>query len=251
MKFLFLLIILLCNISIYGQRNVDKEAIGTPWIGIQYGLNVPQFDLRDRFGLLNHLGVLAGYKTKRNWFFGVDANFIFGNQINETGLLSNLTDSYGNIADVNGDITEINLFARGFNTNLTLGKVIPVFSPNKNSGLFVHTGVGFLEHHIRIETNNQVSPQIELDYKKGYDKLVAGINFHQFIGYAFMANAGFINFYGGVYFQQGFTKNQRSIFYTDPTSPVSQAVRKDFNYGLKVGWLIPIYKRKPKEYYFN
>ena len=111
--------------------------------------------------------------------------------------------------------------------------------------------ISFLEHHIRIETNNQVSPQIELDYKKGYDKLVAGINFHQFIGYAFMANAGFINFYGGVYFQQGFTKNQRSIFYTDPTSPVSQAVRNDFNYGLKVGWLIPIYKRKPKEYYFN
>jgi hypothetical protein len=66
-----------------------------------------------------------------------------------------------------------------------------------------------------------------------------------------MANSGFINFYGGFYFQQGFTKNQRNIFYTDPTNPVSQATRKDFNYGLKVGWLIPIYKRKPKEFYFN
>jgi hypothetical protein len=76
MKLKLLLLILLYQISIYSQRNVEKEAIGTPWIGIQYGLNVPQFDLKERFGLLNHLGVLAGYKTKSNWFFGIDANFI-------------------------------------------------------------------------------------------------------------------------------------------------------------------------------
>jgi hypothetical protein len=44
-------------------------------------------------------------------------------------------------------------------------------------------------HRLKIETNEQVVPQIELDYKKGYDRLTMGVNFHQFIGYSFLANS--------------------------------------------------------------
>jgi hypothetical protein len=251
---LHLLLILLAHSSlniVFSQRNVKDEAIGTPLLGINYGLNQPTKDLNDRFGVLNHLGFISGYKTKSNWVIGIEGNFIFGNQIKEDSLLQNLKDSYGNITDINGEIAVVPLFVRGFNTNFTIGKIIPIFSPNPNSGIFINTGVGFMAYKIRIESNNQVIPQIELNYKKGYDRLTSGLCTHQFLGYSYLSNSGFYNWYAGLYTQQGFTTNQREIFFDHPNSLVSKTIRKDFSYGFKLGWLIPIYKRKPKEFYFN
>jgi hypothetical protein len=135
--------------------------------------------------------------------------------------------------------------------NASFGKLFPVLSPNSNSGILVHVGAGYLLHRLRIETNDQVVPQIELDYKKGYDRLTMGVNFHQFIGYSFLANSGAYNFYGGFYLQQGLTKNQRTIFFDQPDVPVSTATRIDVQYGFRLGWYIPFYKRQPKEFYFD
>ena len=66
-----------------------------------------------------------------------------------------------------------------------------------------------------------------------------------------MADQGIYNFYAGFYFQQGFTRNQRSQFWDKPNETVSQDIRLDLMYGFRVGWLIPIYKRQPKDFYFN
>lgn len=237
--------------SIFAQRDVRSEAIGTPWIGIHYGLNSPTNDLKERFGVLNNLGTTAGYKTKQNWFFGTDINFFFGNQIKTGDILTNLRDSYGNITDINGEIATILLYARGYNTNVSLGKIFPIFKSNPNSGIFLQAGAGFIQYHIRIESNNQVIPQVELDYRKGYDRLTGGFSSHQFVGYSYMANTGIINLYAGFYFQQGYTYNQRPIFFDQPTKQVSKDVRHDNLVGFRFGWLIPIYKSKPKDFYYN
>jgi hypothetical protein len=66
-----------------------------------------------------------------------------------------------------------------------------------------------------------------------------------------MANNGLINLYAGFYFLQGYTFNQRTIFYDQPTEKVSISMRYDNLYGFRVGWLIPIYKSKPKEFYYD
>ena len=42
-----------------------------------------------------------------------------------------------------------------------LVKSFPILGSNKNSGIFVHTGVGYLLNRMKIETNEQVIPQIE------------------------------------------------------------------------------------------
>ena len=233
------------------QRNVKDSIIGTPWIAMNYGGNWPQLDLALKYGYLSHLGILAGYKTKKNWFYGVDANFIFGNQVKLNGMFTHLLDSKGNITDINGDIGRVVVTARGFNTNIAVGKVFPFLSPNSNSGIFIHGGIGLLAHKFRIDTQDQVIPQIELDYRKGYDQLTLGPNLHEFFGYAFMANHGLINFYGGFYAQQGFTKNMRDIFYNQPDIPVSKKTMLDIQIGCKFGWFIPFYVRKPKEFYID
>ncbi|MNY44344.1 hypothetical protein D3C86_1793660 [compost metagenome] len=108
-----------------------------------------------------------------------------------------------------------------------------------------------MQYKARIETQDQVVTTLELDYRKGYDRYTTGLNFHQFAGYAFMANQGFINFYAGFYIQEGLTYNRREIFFDEPDVPVSKAQRLDLQYGFKVGWFVPVYKRKPKDYYFD
>lgn len=248
---LFILFGVTFAFSGFSQRNLKDSVIGTPWVAVHYGANWTGADLADRYGFMNHIGAIAGYKTSKNWFWGLDGNFIFGNQIRMTGIFDDLVDSYGNITDVNGDIGKVLVYSRGFNVNLAVGKIVPLYSSNRNSGLFFHAGAGYLMHKMRVETQDQVIPQLELDYRKGYDRLTAGINTHQFAGYAFLANKGLINFYGGFYAQQGFTKNQRDIFFDQPDQPVSKELRVDLQYGVKVGWFIPIYKRQPKEFYFD
>jgi hypothetical protein len=245
-----LLTALLIAQTAFSQRDVDS-AIATPWVALHYGGNWSAGDLADRYGFFNHVGAMAGYKTKRNWVYGLDGNFMFGSKINETGLFDQLVDSYGNITDDNGDVAQIVLFSRGFNANLMVGKVFPVLSPNENSGIYVHAGLGYLQHRIRIESNYQVIPSLEKDYKKGYDRFTSGLNFHQFVGYAFLANQGIVNFYGGFYVQEGLTYNRREVFFDRPNEEVPKTQRLDIQYGFKVGWFIPVYQRKPKDYYFN
>ncbi len=237
--------------SVSAQRNVKDSIIGTPWIGVHYGGNWTYGDLADRYGYLNHIGATAGYKTSKNWFWGLEGNFVFGNQVRMTGLFDHLVDSYGNITDINGNIGMVYVFPRGFNVNLAVGKIIPVLSPNQNSGIWIHGGVGYLLHKLRVETQEQVIPQLELDYRKGYDRLSVGANFHQFVGYAFMSNQGLVNFYAGFYASQGLTRNQRDIFFDQPDMTVDKSLRMDGQIGFKAGWFIPIYKRQPKDFYFN
>ena len=118
LKTLLILIAVFCFGVLHGQRNVKDSAIATPWIGVHYGGNFPSGDLSDRYGYLNHIGIMAGYKTAKQLYLGLDANFMFGNQVKMTGLFDHLVDSQGNITDINGDIAIVLVMPRGFNTNL-------------------------------------------------------------------------------------------------------------------------------------
>lgn len=250
-KLAFTILFIGLTIPAFSQRNMGDSCVGATWLGLQYGANMTSGDLADRYGFLNNLGIFAGYKTKKNYVFGLDANFIFGRDVRMTGLFDHLVDSYGNITDINGDIAIVQVLPRGLYANATVGKIFPVFGSNPNSGIYASVGAGYLVHRLRIETQDHVVPTLELDYRKGYDRLTSGINTSQFLGYSYMADQGFLNFYGGFYVQEGFTYNRRTINFDTPDEPVSQDMRLDIQYGIKVAWLIPIYKRQPKEFYYN
>ncbi len=177
---------------------------------------------------------------------------MFGQDIrmNLDEVFGSLVDDDGFIIDVNGDLGSVLLFSRGFHANVEGGRVFSRLGHNANSGVMLKLGVGYLNHRMRIETNEQVIPSIEEDYKRGYDRLTTGINTSQFLGYLFMSDNSFLNFYGGVFIQEGFTYNRRKMFYDAPNTYAPTEMRMDILYGFKVGWLIPIYKRKPKEYYY-
>lgn len=246
-----LIVCVFLSLLISAQRDVTKGIIGTPYVGVHFGMNIPGGAFAERYGFTSNLGGVAGYKTKKNWIYAADGNFIFGNKIHIEGLLDNLRDEAGTITNSSGSPAEILFFVRGFNINAMVGKVIPIWSPNDNSGLMIQLGAGYLWHRLRIESQQDEVPQIEEENLKGYDRLTIGFNTTQFIGYNFMANQGVYNFYGGFYFQQGFTQDQRDIFWDKPNEFVSKDIRIEYQFGFKVGWLVPVYKRQPKEFYFD
>lgn len=251
-KFLvFAFLILSVSFAGISQRVVTDSAIGTPWVAAQYGVNLTAGDLAERHGFFNQVGMLAGYKTNKNWIYAIDGAYMFGGDVRVTNLFDHLVDSKGHITDQNGDIATVLVLSRGMNVNLSVGKILPILSPNPNSGISVSIGAGFIAHKIRIETQDHVVPELELDYRKGYDRLTQGLNLTQFLGYSFMANQGFLNFYAGFYAQEGLTHNKRTIFFDQPNTPVSQDLMLDIQYGIRLAWLIPVYKRKPKDFYFD
>ncbi len=244
-------VLLLSSSKVLSQRVVEDDIIATPYVGIQYGANMTDGDLADRFGFANHLGILAGYKTDLNWVFAVDANFMFSQNVREPGLLSNIMDSQGTITNTSGSPADILLFLRGLSVNGIFGFIFPNTGHNPNSGVMFELGAGYLWHRIRIESQEDEAPQIEGDYLQGYDRLTSGLNTSQFIGYNFMANGGVFNFYTGLYFQQGYTYNRREIFWDRPDYQVPTDRRLDLQFGLRFGWMIPIYKRQVKDFYYN
>ena len=163
MRTLLLCFFMIPILSLSQWNNKDTTTART-WIAFEYGANWPQADLANRYGFLNHIGTMIGFKTSKNWFYGLQSTFHFGKNVRISGLFDHLVDSYGNITDVNGDIATVLVFPRGFNINVNIGKIFPVFGSNQNSGIFIHSGIGYLLHRMKIETNEQVIPQIELDY---------------------------------------------------------------------------------------
>jgi hypothetical protein len=131
---LFILLFLQSFVS-FAQRNVKDSSISTPLVGVHYGGNWTGGDLANRYGYFSHIGINAGYKFISNWYLGIDANFMFSNQTRMTGIFDHLTDDKGNITDINGDIAKVLVYPRGMNVNATVGRLIPVLSPNKNSGI--------------------------------------------------------------------------------------------------------------------
>lgn len=236
------------SLNFFGQRIFESQ-----YIDFHYNSNWTLGDLSKRYGYLNNIGAGMHFKSKNNFTIGFDASFIFGNNFKSEfdSVFSHLTDSYGNITDINGDIARVLVYSRGLYSNFILGQLIPLNKNKPRDYLWVKIGIGYLQHRFRIETNSQVVPQIEQDYRKGYDRFTNGINFSQSVSYAFIPEERYYNFHVGFYIQEGLTYNRRTLNLDQPDVPVSKDLRMDIQIGLRAGWLIPFYKAQPKDYYFE
>ena len=141
------------------------------------------------------------------------------------------------------------IFERGQTLTFNAGKIFNVIGPNPNSGIIVKLGMGFMRHKIRIENENNLVPQLDQDHLPYYDRLTMGIHFHQFIGYQHMSNNRLTNFNIGFDFYQGFTQGMRD-YQIDLMGPYLDK-RIDLLYGIRVGWIIPVFRQAPKEFYID
>lgn len=225
-----------------------------PKKGVIFSLNgnfdIPAGDMSKRFGLSYRVGPAVLYKTKTNWIFGAKADFIFGNKIKEEGFLSNLQAEDGTFITTEGDRAPMVFYERGYLIGIQAGKIIHTSSSNPDNGILLLTSAGFIQHKININTRNAGDiPQLQGDYKKGYDRLANGIFIEQFAGYTYFSPNGLINFNIGVDVLAGFTEGRRTFLY-DVQKPGDDK-RFDILLGLRAGWYIPIFKRKSEEFYFE
>ena len=137
-------------------------------------------------------------------------------------------------------------FQRGFNFNLNLGRLFSQFGHNPNSGLVTKVGLGFFQHKIRHEDRDRVIPQLRDDYAKGYDRLTSGIGITEYIGYLYLSNRRLVNFTAGLEFTQAFTQGRRDHQF-DTMEPYHEK-RVELLWGVRVGWIFPVYKRAPEEF---
>ncbi len=230
-----------------GQSGVKDSIIHFPYIGVSYGYFMPGGDLDNRFGNASILGIKTHYKTTKNWVFGFSGGFIFGGDVKQDKLFEQISTDNGQIIGLDGLYADVRVFERGYMAGATIGKIINFKKPNPNSGLMISATAGFIQHKIRIETIGNTVPQLRNEYKKGYDHLTNGFQLTEFIGYTYFSNRQLVNFYAGLEFVQGFTSNRRDYNFENLTG--SDKNRLDLMYGFKLGWILPLYKKKPAAFY--
>jgi len=253
MKAYFLLIFLLLNLGfishISAQKSIRDSSITIPAISIHYGYEFPGGDLVDRFGNNHKVGGEFSLKLKNNFILGISMSYLFGTDVkNENLYFKDLRNDHGYLINGNGEYASVHMYERGFNTYLNFGYQFNVFAPNPNSGIFITAGLGFMQHHVRIENEENITPQITGEYTKMYDRLSNGFSTQQTVGYRFIGNRNLTNFYFGFEFTQAWTQSRRSYNADDMKRNTDQHL--DLLFGLKLGWIIPIYGRAPKQYYY-
>lgn len=231
----------------FAQQKKDSASSGAI-ITMSYAAELPGADLAKRFGYTNNVQLGAYWKFSSNWFVGAQGAFIFGNKIKEN-VLDSIATKDGNIIANDGNYTPISYFERGFDIQLTAGKVFPVGKKkNLNSGIVATLSAGYINHHIRIENPNDWAPQANGSYIQGYDRLTAGVCITEFAGYQYISKNRILNFFAGLEFTQGFTKSLRYDF---DLGSKNNNLRYDLLNGIRVGWILPILKKSANGVFYT
>lgn len=233
-----------CTVSLAQGTGIDPYAeakAGNKIFNFQfnYTYQIPEGDLALRFGPLHQVGAGVNLKTRNHWYFALQANYQFGYTVEEPGLFYFLTNSSGYITNTGGYPATYYLSQRGMSGIISAGRLFPLSLSNRNSGILVMVGGGYLLHKINIASPSNDIPTLTDELKRGYDRLTGGFALHQFVGYYFQSANRYFNFYVGVDLNQAFTKSFRGYNYDQRA--FDNASRFDATNGLRVGWMIPIY----------
>lgn len=249
--FLPLLLLLIITDSAFSQRaRSDTSSVTIPMIYGFYGYQWPGGDMAERFGSNSTVGPGFMVKTASNWIFGAEYNFLFGSNVkNGKDILKGLMTSDGEIISGDGTPSVVAMFERGQTFGVKFGKLIPVIKASKNSGIFFTAGIGYMMHKIRIEVENNSAPQLNGDYKRGYDRLSGGLMLNQAIGFMYFGQNRLFNFTLSVEAVEGWTKSYRD-YYFDTMAPPPPGKNFDFLIGPKIAWMIPLRQRSVSEFFY-
>lgn len=247
--FLIIIVGLLWVKPAFAQKAVRDSSITIPSISVHYAYQFPGGDLSSRFGNNHNVGGEFTIKLRSGFILGVEGSYLFGTDVkNENSYFKNIRNDHGFVIDGNGQYAEVMLYERGLHIFAFAGYQFTFWSPNPNSGPFIHLGAGFLQHYVRIENPGNVTPQIMGEYSKLYDRLSNGFSATQMIGYRYMGNHNLSNFYIGIEFTQAWTQSRRAYNADDMKQNTDKHL--DLLFGIKLGWVIPLYGRAPKDFYY-
>ncbi len=239
---------LLIAFSASGQ---SKYAFSNKIANIQviYNHHFVSGDIAKTFGNFNSVGTGGLLKTKTNWIISCELNYLFGSEIKNQHMLDNLVNGGGYIAAASGAPGNYSVNMRGYEAFVNGGRVFGLNKFNMNSGIFVQVGAGFLQHRINFQTQENNIPQLDANYRKGYDRLTYGVALNEFVGYYLQSKNRLINFYVGVDLVQAYTHNVREFNYD--TRQYDKDLKHDYLTSIRFGWMIPIYLNTKDENEFQ
>lgn len=234
--------------KVYSQTNVKDSSLFVPILKVAYTGLIPDLDYAKRFGAHSVIGGDFMLKSEKNWTLGASYGFIFGGTVKESDIFSRIQTSEGYVVSQTGQAAALRFFQRGHHISLRFGKIFNFLSPNPNSGFYFSVAPGFLQHRIKIDDVSNSTPQINDEYEKGYDRMSNGFAVSETFGYMYLGNNRLVNFFLAVEFTQAFTKNRRGYNFNERA--FDNESRNDFSYGLRCGWILPLYKKMPNKYYY-
>lgn len=223
-------------------------SVSVPLVGIHIGGQIPSGDLVKRFGPNMLIGATFDYKTNKNWIYGINFGYLYGTKVKED-VMKQLKTAEGYVVDNAGNPADLRITQRGLSLRLSAGKVFSLFGANKNSGLMISFGAGFLQHKINLYDAEQKIAAINGSMRYGYDRLTFGFSVSEFIGYMYLSKNRLLNFYAGFELMAGFTQNRRSLNFD--TMQTDHRKRTDIYVGPRVGFILPLYKRMPDDFYYD
>jgi hypothetical protein len=209
------------------------------------GFHLPGGDLSDRFGNVGSAGGGLEWMTEKNYIFGAQGAYFFGQQVKEDPLLG-LRTPEGDIIGNDRSLATVALRERGWYIGGVVGRLFPV--AQARSGIRVTVGAGWLQHKIRLQDDTRSVPQLSGDYIKGYDRLSGGLNLQEFIGWQHLATNRRANWMIGLELGQGFTRSLRSWDFASGRKLDNK--RLDLMFGIRAAWTLPFYFGNAEDIYY-
>ncbi|MEE2954146.1 MAG: hypothetical protein VX347_03135 [Bacteroidota bacterium] len=242
MKHISILFFLFLSLSLYAQENEWKG------IMIDYTHQFPTGILSERFGNNSSIGLTYLQEQENNFFYGVEIEYMFGNNINEDSLFNGITTSDGSIIDGNGYLANILLYERGLSSHIIFGYAIH-FKENKKHGVYLSSGIGYLQHKIYIEKNKTNIPQLSDDYENGYDRFTNGLSTKLAMDYMYKNSKNNYHIIIGFETIYAFTKNRRPYLFNEMQYAETD-LRKDILLGIKCGFILPFGGKNKEEFHY-
>ena len=104
-------------------------------------------------------------------------------------------------------------------------------------------------HTDLLDTKNQNLPQLNEQYKKGYDRLTSGFSSKWEMSYKYFSPKGRFQISTGLNIILAYTKNRRPYLF-DQQAPVEDKMRWDNLIGLSLGVIIPIKRANDEKFHY-
>lgn len=248
-----LFILIVC--PVFSQYEADDkprkrkfDAGNAVLISPAYTAQFPFGDLGNRYGFNNLISMNIFYKTKSNWLVGAEGGFLFGNAVKDNFILDNISTTNGQFISQDNRLLNIRLQQRGYVLKVNTGKLFAFSERYPDAGLLLLAGLGFLQHKIAIDVRQNLLPQLDKTYRKGYDRMCNGPVVSLMVGGMFTARKKLYSFYGGLQADIAFTYSRRNYdFYAQRKL---NEKRVDALIGIKLGWVLPIFLQTTEQELF-
>lgn len=199
------------------------------------------------------------YKFKSNWMLSMDGDLWFGyNSDNLTLRVERMGDiftSQGYLMGMDGSDGVVTLYNRAFAVRAGMGKIIPFFRKNPDSGLLLKLSGGwFMQRTVHTQDMNQGEvPQLNDNMMPLYDHLRNGMILTESLGFIYMSNRiTYVNFKITFDLSQCISWSSRpyTIDKVMGLNGKDDSRYFDLMGGLKLSWMFPFTGKTSYDYYY-